>query len=110
MSEPSKRGQPIVHKDPALAEWLAKQQAEYLWCLAQPEIMDAYPGRVVVVHNRTIMGSGRDHLEALEDARQRAAQRNEALPKPYDMLFIPVPEQATDGFVPSGLASSGEPS
>jgi hypothetical protein len=65
--------------------------AEYQWCRQQQEIFARHVGQVVVFHNRTFLGSGADHHEALEDVRRRAAQEGRPLPA-HGLLFLAVPE------------------
>jgi hypothetical protein len=71
--------------------------ADILWFLGQHEVLARYPGRVVILLNRTVVGSGRDSLEALEDARRQARARGEQLPGPSELLFIPIPESIDSG-------------
>jgi hypothetical protein len=56
----------------AWLEWFERQQANYFWCLGQPDILERYAGQVVILHEHVILGSGTGSQEALEDARQRA--------------------------------------
>jgi hypothetical protein len=90
------------------AEQFERQRADYLWALGEPAITDRYPGKVVVLHQRTVLGSGRDDLEALADARQGAAGGGRPLPDVWELLFVPVPERAW--FPPESSPSKPAPS
>jgi hypothetical protein len=64
---------------------------EYVWFVRQPENIARYRGQVVILHHRVVLGSGAGHLEAMEDARRRAAADNRALPQD-DVMAFPVPD------------------
>src|SRR5258708_37797759 len=98
MSQPPLPDRPTLITDPVFNEWFAKQQADILWFLGQHEVLARYPGQVVVLHNRIVIGSGRDHLEAMADARRQTAQRGEPLPDAWRMLFIPVQDPNSFSF------------
>ena len=76
----------------AWVEWFEKQKADYIWCLRQPEIVARYQGQVLVLHERNILGSGRDSLQALHDAQERVAAQNQPFPPRRDILFVVIPE------------------
>src|SRR5262245_11051064 len=85
---------PTAEQNRAFLAWFEKQQADGRWCLSQPDILKRYAGRVVVVHNRTILGSGRDDLEARDDAFRQAQTMGSTLPAERDLLFLVIPDQA----------------
>jgi hypothetical protein len=60
--------------------------------MRQADILRDYAGRVIVLHERQVLGSGRDHLEALDDARQRVEAAGQSLPERAALLFVAVPE------------------
>jgi hypothetical protein len=67
-------------------------EADYDWCLSQPpEVLRPYAGQVIVVHQRTILGSGVDHREALENARQQVAAHGRPFPE-VGLVFVVVPQ------------------
>jgi hypothetical protein len=76
----------------AFVEWFQHQQADYFWCMAQQEIRERYRAQVVVLHQRRVLGSGPDHVEALADARTRVEQQGGSLPPVNELLLIPIPE------------------
>jgi hypothetical protein len=76
----------------AFAEWFQRQQADYFWCMAQLEIRERYRGQVVVLHQRRVLGSGADHVEALADARGRVERQGRSLPPVKELQLIPLPE------------------
>lgn len=60
---------------------------DYAWFMRQPEYTDRYDGKVVLLYHHTVLGSGADYLEAVEDARQRAAAENRELPLKEALVF-----------------------
>jgi hypothetical protein len=64
---------------------------EYAWFMRQPDNIARYKGQVVILHHRTVLGSGADHMEAMEDAQRRAAADNRPLPQ-ADLIAFPVYE------------------
>jgi hypothetical protein len=65
--------------------------ADYTWLMTHPELRVRYAGKAVILHNRTVLGSGIDHLEAEENMRAAAAAENRQLPK-YGLFYAHVPE------------------
>src|SRR5690349_784408 len=95
MSEPQgngRRNRPPLRIDPEAAARYDRCMKDYAWFLGQPENLGRYAGRVVILRDQQILGSGRDHLEALEDARQQAAQKGASLPPAHELFAVIVPE------------------
>ena len=69
-------GMSIV-RDPAVAAQMRKFHALYLWFSTQKELVHRYGGRVVVMHDRQVVGDGDSIEEAEQDARRRAADRGD---------------------------------
>ena len=102
MSNPFERKGIKPINDPKLHAWLKRMEADAGWFLTQPEHLERYQGLVVVLHNRVVLGSGPGHREAMEDARQRAAEQQQELPSIQDLLCVPMPYRAwlEDSFFP----------
>jgi hypothetical protein len=64
----------------------------YAWCLSQPDLVEKYKGQVVLLHGRSVVGSGLDALEAWADAQRRAATENRFPPPIHELLQVSVPE------------------
>jgi hypothetical protein len=77
----------------AFVEWFLKQQADYFWCLNQLDILERYPGQIVVLHDRKVIGSGAGTVEAREDAKRQVEARGETLPPSNDLLCVVIPER-----------------
>jgi hypothetical protein len=78
-------------------------EADYIWCRGQRDLLAQHAGQVVVFHNRTLVGSGADHHEAMKDVRERAARENRPVPS-AGLLFVVAPEP-----IPTGSAASVSP-
>jgi hypothetical protein len=76
----------------AFVKWLRQAQEDYLWCLNQHEVLERYPGQVVVLHNRRIIGHGIGTPEARQDAQDKAKARGETLPPKDQLVLVPIPE------------------
>jgi hypothetical protein len=63
---------------------------DYAWFMRQPENIAHYAGKIVLLHHRTVLGSGADYTEAAEDARRRAAAEDRALPPQDEVLMFTV--------------------
>jgi hypothetical protein len=75
--------------------WIARfeqQKEDYLWCLEQPEILVQHAGRVVILHNRKIIGVGCDNLEALEEAQRECQEKQGTFPPHRELVFVSIPE------------------
>ncbi len=102
MSNPLERRGIHPIEDPTFAKWMKQMQEDAGWFLTQPEHLERYHGMVVVLHNRIVVGTGRDHLEAMEDVRQRAVQQQRQLPPSSELLAVPIVEHpwVEKGFAP----------
>jgi hypothetical protein len=83
---------PQPKRNEAWIAWFEQQKEDFLWCLEQPDIRKQHAGHVLVLHNRQIIGIGRDSLEALEDARRKCEAEQGSLPPHREMVFVPIPE------------------
>src|SRR4051794_6631321 len=81
------------------------QQADYFWCVSQPEVLQRYPGMVVVVHRRQVLGAGEAHQLALASVERELAGRGQAVPPRHELLFVLIPEPAEfgPGFFPEAI-------
>src|SRR4051812_43354057 len=76
----------------AFMEWFRRQRDDYFWCLNNKESREKYAGRVVALCGRTVLGSGRDDLEASEDVKRNLETRGEPVPSQHENQFIVIPE------------------
>jgi hypothetical protein len=60
---------------------------DHAWIFDDQAFCLAHAGQVVVIDREKVWGSGRDHLEALQDA-----QRQPHCPDPTDLTFVVIPE------------------
>jgi hypothetical protein len=92
----NKYGQKI--KDPRLSRQLRQHIADDAWALTQDHLVERYGGQVILLHRREVLGSGRNHLEALESARTALQEAGRAMPPSDEWLFVIVPtREALDG-------------
>jgi hypothetical protein len=66
--------------------------ADYEWCLNDRKMIAKYSGMVVVVHNRTVWGAGKDHRAAWA-----AARRKPGCPPISDVAVVVVPSPTANG-------------
>ena len=71
---------------PYLDEREQQMQDDYEWCLHDPEVRQAYGGRVVVAYQRKIWGAGKNHAVAWA-----AAQRKRGCPSRAQVAIVVVP-------------------
>jgi hypothetical protein len=91
MSEHDQRDEPRVIHDPVYAAWFQRMQGDALWFLGQQELVERYAGSVVVLHNRQVIGRGKNHSQAKDDACRQVQEKGEVLPPLSELLFIPLP-------------------
>jgi hypothetical protein len=88
-------GQPTAGVSPGkflpLDERERQLNEDYEWCLRSADIQQAYGGKVVVVHQRKVLGVGEDHLAALEAAAGTSCPPREQL------AIVVVPESSVSG-------------
>src|SRR5262245_18870743 len=70
------------HFPPYFTEKELQFRADYDWCLRDPDIQQRYAGQVVAASHGRILGSGKNHVEALQ-----AAQRSPGCP-PRDEIAL----------------------
>lgn len=69
-----------------LTEVEQRIQRDYRWAESDPEVWEKYQGQVVVVCNQTVLGSGKDHRAARENA-----QHHPQFPGDEDVLvYVPL--------------------
>ena len=83
----------VTRFDPTAREIKERCFADLRWFVSQPEHFERYAGLVVLLRDREVIGSGRDELEALADAQQRAAQQGKTLPPSHELFSWIVPRQ-----------------
>jgi hypothetical protein len=64
IAEYAKRG---IHLEP-LNEQERQQDAAYEWVLHDAEVQRTFAGKVVAAHGRRVIGVGKNHWEAFQDA------------------------------------------
>jgi hypothetical protein len=77
--------------------------ATYDWCLTDEGVQERYGGLVVVASNKEVLGAGRTHTLAWEDAQQKHQGR---CPPRAKVVFVAVPGLASLG----GRMKQGSPS
>jgi hypothetical protein len=70
---------------------MSTPQEDYDWWLGQSDLREQYAGRVVILHNRSVLGSGANHREAFDNARRLAEEQGRTLPE-RGLFFLAVPE------------------
>jgi hypothetical protein len=80
---------------PRLDEREQQMNADYEWCLRDPEVRRRYGGRVVVAYQRKIWGTGKDHAAAWA-----AAARKRGCPPRGHAAIVVVPD-----YIPDNAAS-----
>jgi hypothetical protein len=101
LEHPTRKDLKIKIDHEGAAEW-ERCQRNLRWFVSQPENLDRYAGQVVFLGDQEVLGSGRDDLEALADAQQRAAQQGRTLP-PAHLIFswvVPPLDAWLPGFSP----------
>jgi hypothetical protein len=73
-----------------LTEEELAMNADYEWCLHDPEVRRLYGGQVVIASRRRVWGAGSNHLEAYNAARHQPG-----CPDRFDLVFVPVPPLPT---------------
>jgi hypothetical protein len=93
-----------------IEEW-ERCQRNLRWFVSQPENLDRYAGQVVLLGDEEVLGSGRDGLEAVADAQQRAARQGKTLPPSHQLFGWTVPslEGTPLAEFSTNVATSGEP-
>ena len=65
-----------------------KRNATYEWCLTDPQVQERYGGQVAVAFNKEVLGTGRTHPLAWQDAQQN---HGDSCPSREEVVFVVVP-------------------
>jgi hypothetical protein len=109
MSSPDNNGRRPPRKilDAESVERMQREDSDIRWFLGQVDNLFKYQGHVIILHERQVVGVGRNHREAAEDAERQAAQKGLALPDRSQLLYIVLPEAMPPE--PDFLGPSSEP-
>lgn len=74
----------------------AESELNHNWALGSPEVLRQYGGKAAAVYNFRVIATGRDHLEA-----QQNALAQPECPDQADLTFVAIPRQPwfDDGFL-----------
>jgi len=80
-----------THAEPAaMSPYLDEREqrinADHEWCANDPEVRRKYGGKIVAVHDRTILGAGKTYATAWA-----AAQRRRSCPPKHEVAMVVVP-------------------